>query len=160
MARFDLELLLDSLKQVCIDGLSAKLAAIAVEKADGLAYTEIPTDAYFFQVLNKSAVGARRAFIYYGAEDPVANPIGPHTAEDYTIFFVVALARTADASSVFETRLLRYARALKEIFEAAFTANRIRTKILVTTITPTNFALAGHDGSFVGVGVKVRAVIA
>lgn len=158
MARFDLELLLSSLKQVCVDNLNTKLAAITLEKADGLALPEIAEDAYFFQVLHRESVGARTSFIYYGAEDPAANPIGPHTAEDYAIFFVVALAREATAQ--IDVKSLRYARALKEIFETAFTQNKIRTKILVTSITPTNFGLNGHPGSFTGVGVKVRAVIA
>ena len=159
MARFDLELLLSSLKQVCLDDLNAKLSAITTEKADGNEMLSVPSDAYFFQVLHKSAVGARPVFMYYGAEDPEANPLGPHTAENYNLFFVVALARTAEEQS-FEIRLLRYARALKEIFETAFTQNKIRTKILVTSITPTNFALAGSSGTFVGVGVKIKAVIA
>lgn len=159
MARFDLELLLNDLKAVAVDNLATKLLAIATEKGDGVVTDPVPTDAYFFQVLHTNAVGNRPVFLYYGAEDPAANPLGPHTAEDYSIFFVVCLRRSAEGE-IFETKLLRYCRALKEIFETAFTQNKIRTKILVTSITPTNFGLSGQKDHFVGVGVKVRAVIA
>lgn len=159
MARYDLEKLLNDMKAVAVAGLNAKLAAISAEKGDEIALLPIEEGAYFFQVLDKSKAGHHKAFIFYGASDPTVQAIGASTAEDYEIFFIVVLRETVEGEA-FSTRLMRYARALKEIFETAFTQNKIRTRISVSTITPTNFAIQGQPGMFKGVGVKVRAVLA
>lgn len=159
MARYDLESLLNDLKAVAVANLNAKLSAISSEKNDDIALLPVPNEAYFFQVLDKKKAGHFPAFIFYGASDPTVQAIGAGTAEDYEVFFIAVLRETAEGEA-FSTRLLRYSRALKEIFETAFTQNKIRTRISVSSITPTNFAIQDQPGSFRGVGVKVRAVLA
>lgn len=159
MARYDLESLLNDLKAVAVANLNAKLSSITTEKADEISLLPIPEEAYFFQVLDKKKAGHHPAFIFYGASDPQIQSTGPATAEDYEIFFIVVLRETAEGEA-FTTRLLRYSRALKEIFETAFTQNKVRTRIMVSSITPTNFGIQDTPGSFRGVGVKVKAVLA
>lgn len=156
--KYDLEQLLSDLKAVCITNLNTKLAAITTEKGDSLSLPTISSDAYFFQRLDKNRVGPFKAFLFYAVEDPNADGIGPHTLEEYLINFIVALKDTADGED-FTTRLLRYSRALKEIFETACTQNKVRTKIVVSSLSPQAFSMQDVPGVFKGVGVQIKAVI-
>lgn len=158
MAKYDLESLLAQIKTVCTDGLNTRLTAITTEKGDSVELPSIASAAYFYQVLDKSLVGAHKAFIFYGSDDPVAQAEGPHTLEDYQIFVIAVLREYADGEAM-SVRMMRYARALKEIFEEAYTSRKISTKILVSSITPTNLAIQDVEGSFRACGVKIRAVI-
>jgi len=157
MARYDLESLLSDLKAVCVANLNTKLTSIATEKGDSVSVPAINDAAYFFQILDFTAAGVWPVFLYYGAEDPTADSVGAHTAEDYNIFFVVVMRDTADGE-LMNTKMLRYSRALKEIFEQAFVENKIRVRISVTSITP--LAIGDSETTFRSVGVKVGAILA
>lgn len=157
-ARYDLEALLLDLKNVCISGLNTKLASIAAEKSDNIPLSEISNDAYFFQRIEKNRASVYPAFLLFTVEDPTADGIGPHTLENYLLNFIVVLKDTADAD-LFTTRLLRYSRALKEIFEEASIKNKIRARIQIASLSPQAFAIQDLTGTFRGVGVQIRTVI-
>lgn len=158
MAKYDLESLLNGLKNICVEGLNPKLDAISTEKGGEEPLPHIEENAYFFQAMDKKAAGIHRVFLFYGAEDPLADGIGPHTLEDYSIFFIVVLRDTADGEAL-TTKLLRYSRALKEIFEEASLKNKVRSRISVTSLSPVNFGIQDVPGTFRGVGVKIGATI-
>ncbi len=159
MARYDLEALLADLKSICTTSLNAKLTEITTEKADAVAMPEISGDAYFFQRIEKNRAAAFPAFVFYSVEDPTAaDGLGPHTLEDYTITFIVVLKDTADGEK-FSTRLLRYSRALKELFETASYGSKLRAKIRVSSVSPQSFGIDGLAGVFKGVGVQVKTVV-
>lgn len=157
MAKYDLESLINDLKAVCVAQLNSKLSAINTEKADGLDVPPVSEDAYFFQSLAKSAAGQYPVFIFYGAEDPTVDSIGAATLEAHSVDFIVVVREMADDKM--STRMLRYSRAMKEIFEQAFLQRKIGTKIEVISLTPTRFGIEGIKHNFHGVGVKIGAVI-
>lgn len=158
MPKYDVESLCNDLKDVCISKLNAKLTELSAEKADGVELPPVPSDAYFFQSLAKSAAGQHPVFMFYGLENPTTESIGAHTMESHAVDFVVCLRDRGDGEKM-TTRLLRYSRALKEIFEQAFVERKIGCRIEVSSLTPTHFGIENVPHTFHGVGVKIGAVL-
>lgn len=154
MARNDLERLLNELKNISQAKLTTKLAAIDAEKNDGLTMTPIPNEAYFFQDLSLESAAAFPAFMFFGVDDPEPIGNGPGTIERVEIYFIVVVQAEANASQ-FSTKLLRYNRALKEIFEESYGAIPWATKLQVSSLTPTTLQAPGFQAGFKGVGVKI-----
>lgn len=163
-ARYDVEELLRDLADVCKAKLNTRLAAITAEKvaqnpSDALTtLAQVPDGAYFFQSLDKSRAAAHPVFMFWGLEDPVADGAGPYTIERLSIFFIVVVKDTAEQEN-YMWRLMRYSRALKEIFEENFSKNRGGVKLSVSSLSPVGFDALGMPGSFKAVGVRLSATI-
>jgi hypothetical protein len=151
---YDIEKLLTDMKAVAVANLDTKLAAIAAEKGDGLTLATIPAAAYIFQTLTRNHATAYPAFMFYGYDDPTADGIGPYTLEEFEIFFIAMVKDTAE-NGVYLTRMMRYGRALKEIFQDGFNNTPWKNKLKVSSVAPVSFQIAGGPGSFMGAGVKV-----
>jgi hypothetical protein len=159
MAKYDIENLLTDLAAIAKTNLNTKIAAITAEKNDDIVLKTIDSGAYFFQSLAKNRAASYPVFLFYGMDDPTADGIGPGTAETVNIFFLVVLQDTAE-EEVYMTRLLRYSRALKEIFEENYATIRRVSRILVSNLAPVSFEIENVSGTFKAVGVKVRATLA
>lgn len=158
MAKYDLENLLADCLGVVTSNLNTKLAAITSEKGDGLALETLDPAQIFFQDLNKSDAAASNLFLFYGIEDPQADGIGPATALRNELFFILVLKDTGE-TTVFMKRLLRYMRAMQEIFQDNYDKIPRVGKIAVSSLSPVSFTIEG-GGSFKAVGVKIRAILA
>lgn len=161
MAKYDVEKLLGDLLSIAKAKLNAKLAAIDAEKADGVTMREIDDDAYFFQDLHKEYAAMKDAFCVYMLDGMEADGIGPHTIEKPDIYFVIAVRDTMEhiVPQTQDIRLLRYQRAMKEIFEEGFSINRGGCKLLISGLSPTRFSL--NDAHvFSAVGVRIRTALA
>lgn len=113
--RFDLEDFRDTLKAYLVDGMAAKVAEINTEKGDTL-LNEIP-EAQYTQDLNEKIVNFTE-FIYFGFLDfdpPVSS--GGQIAQPVSMFFMTVVPDT-DGGIVGENKILRYTRAMTEIFQA------------------------------------------
>ena len=158
MARYDLESLITDLKAICQANLNAKLTAIDAEKADGLTSFQIPTTAYLFQDLRQESIAPHKAIMFFGVDDPESNGIGPATLERVEIYFIVICQRLPDALE-YHTRLLRYMRALKEIFEENWHKIPNANRFTISSLSPTTLEGPGFQAGYKAVGVKVQAIL-
>lgn len=151
---YDLEQLLFDLRDICKANLGTKLAAIDTEKNDGTTMSVPAQTAYFFQSLTKNQAAAEDVFVFFGMDDPIADGLGPMTIEEVEIFFIVMLKQTAESEQYLQ-RMLRYTRALKEIFQENFNSTPMKNKLRVSSLSPVSFNIAGVTSTFMGAGVKV-----
>lgn len=151
---YDLEQLCFDLQTIASANLATKLAALDTEKNDGLTLKAPASTAYFFQALNKAQATADDVFVFFGMDDPTADGLGPMTVEEVEIFFIV-MARDTGENQQYLRRMLRYSRALKEIFQENFSNTPWKNKLKVTSIAPVSFTIQGVPSTFMGAGVKV-----
>lgn len=156
--KYDVESLLNDLKAIVVNNINTQLALIDVEKNDGVTMGEIDDNAYFFQSLQMSTAANYPVFVFYGIDDPVTSGIGHATSKAIDVFFIVVLQDTAE-NAVYMTRLLRYGRAMEEIFEKNFATITRAARLLVSSLAPVSFAVLNTPGSYKGVGVKIKATI-
>jgi len=137
MAKFDIESLLAEIETFMKDNLNTKLLAIDAEKNDGIVLKPVDSTAYFFQTLNEKVVNLN-PFIFYGVDDIDTVSDGPGTLEDITIGVILVLADDAEDDTV-ARRMLRYNRALKELFADNFDKTTNKVKLSVKAYPPTQF---------------------
>lgn len=115
MAKFDLEDFRDILKAYLVDNMAAKVAEINTEKGDTLLVV-IPEEQYF-QDFNEKIINYKE-FVYFGFLDfdpPVTS--GGKIAQPVSMFFMT-IVPDQDGGIVGENKILRYTRAMTEIFQA------------------------------------------
>jgi len=132
MANFDLEDYRDLMKAFLVDNMAAKVAEINTEKGDSL-LVEIP-EAQYFQDFNEKIVNFKD-FIYFGFlpfEQGISS--GNALGQPVSMFFLTMVSDHA-GGIVGENKILRYTRAMMEIFQAeSLTDSRISD--LELTILP------------------------
>ncbi len=156
--KYDAEDLLDSVLAIMTDNgaLNAKIAAIEAEKlaasknlTPGL--SAIASDAYYAQswsdkVLNNSPG------IFYGIEDVSAvDGGGGVVAKTYKVFVEVVLVDTGQTNDYWK-RISRYARALEELFGAAYAPAMGHGAVKIEQVRPMAFKLALDSDDEVKVG--------
>ncbi len=142
--KFDAEDMLDGILQIMTDGLNARIAAIEAEKVaagKGLTPTlaAIPTDGYYLQSWSEKILMTNPS-IFYGIEEVTTIDGGFGAAKKYKLFAEIVLVdsgMTADA----DKRILRYTRALEEIFTEAFKNTAEVGRAIIETVRPASFKL-------------------
>lgn len=135
--KIDFESVAASVASILQANLAAKCAEINADKNDGLNISDIPAAAYFFQTFNDKILNSPVA-ILYGFQGIRATPVGPETANALTIFIdLFILDNGQDDKTV--ARVLRYSRALREIFEKNWDKLAGGSKILIETSIPVAF---------------------
>lgn len=155
MAKFDAEDLLDAVLEVMTDNLNARISAIDAEKtAKGKelkpVLATIKASAYFRQSWSEKILNATPA-IFYGIEECTPIDGGGVAATTYKIFCEVIYTDNGmynDATN----RILRYTRALKEIFEEAFKSVAEMSAIKIETVRPIAFKLNLDSSEEIKVG--------
>lgn len=157
--RYDVESLLAELKAICVDDLNNKLDAIATEKGDSMELPHIDDRAFVFQSFDRSSVPPFPQFIFYGLDlEGQVDGIGPHTAEQVTVLFLIVSKDNAK-NDKYLTQQLRYGRALREIFEEGWSKISAEARIFISSLAPIVFEMHGLDGSYRAVGVKIRTTL-
>lgn len=157
MAKFDLETFSDTLKAYLVDGMAAKIAEINTEKGDEPVLIEIPETQYF-EDFNEKIVNFKD-FMYFGflpfePSIPNAGEIG----QDTSMFFMT-LVTDQNSGKVGRNKILRYTRAMYEIFTANATANANISDLEITILPPESITLDfGSDWYKVG-GVYVKGTV-
>lgn len=161
MAVYDIESLSADLVGILKTNFATKLAAITTEKGDSLTLL-VPdtTRGYLFQSLEFSAAAAQPVFVFWGLDDPIPEgSSGQATAQKIDFFFILMLQDTAE-NATFMTRLLRYMRAMKEIFEENYTKINRVARLSVSSLAPVPLGDLNGAGSFKATGVRIRANLA
>lgn len=155
MPKYDAEKLLIDLAGIVTGNLNAKIDVINTEKNDSVTLKHLDTTKVFFQDLNTENVAAD-LFLFYGLEDPQAEGLGPYTASRFEIFFILAVADTGENGSAYMTRLLRYMRAMKEIFEDNYSTIPQAGRLRISSLSPVPLNALGN-GPYGATGVRIKA---
>lgn len=153
--RYDAESFLRDIETYMKANLNTQINLINAEKADFL-IDEVDADAYIFQTLDDSVVNYSPCVFYY-VENIVSEGIGPHTSEDLAIEVVIILSDTKDG--LLPYKLLRYLRALKDLFNLGFNKVHFNKKLKVESLVPISFALQNTTSYVHAIGVRLTTVI-
>jgi len=152
--KYDVEKFCADLKTVLAANMNAKLLQIDAEKADAITLKPVDANAYFFQELNGNTANYD-PYVLYSIEDMGSTGLGPVTVERPVVHFVVVLADTGQDATGIAARMLRYQRALKEIFEEHWAENGNGIKLEISSMVPVQFSLMNSANPFRAIGVAV-----
>lgn len=110
---YDLESFRDDMKALLVDNLSSKISDINTEKGESI--IEAIPEANFYSDLNEKIINAKD-FIHYGFlpfDEGDSN--GAAIGQPVSMFFMTLLT-DPDGGEVGENKILRYTRAMFEIF--------------------------------------------
>lgn len=119
MARYDVENFTDDLLAFLQANLNTKLSSLDTEKNDGITLAQIASTAYFFQNLSTEIVNYN-PFIFYRI-DTMGGAQNLFSAVDKNFQMQVMVIVSDNGNDVdIMRRLLRYQRAMIELFESNF----------------------------------------
>jgi hypothetical protein len=158
MTTYDAEDLLASILAIMVDGgaLNAKVAAIDAEKtAAGKALTPalapFASDAYYEQSWSNKILNNSPG-IFYGIEDVQAQDGGGGVvAKIYKVFVEVVYCDSGQTNDAHK-RINRYARALEELFAAAYAPALGHGTVKMEAVRPMAFKLALDSDEEIKVG--------
>lgn len=159
MPKYDLENLLDDVLAIMNTNLNTRISAIEAEKAaagSALSPTLAPIAKFYRQTWVDDILN-QPVSVFYGIEDVQANDGGGEVAEIVKIFCEVVLVDNGMTNDT-STRILRYARALREIFKENFGEIQQVGNTKIETVRPISFRLAldSNDEIKIG-GVSLQA---
>ena len=137
--------------------INAKLAEIDAERGD---FTLKPIDldnGIVFQSLNNLPVNFD-PILFYGIDQVDSDSIESAQGETWDLEFSIILADPQDRTA--DKRILRYQRALKEIFsENYIKINNMRQKVRVKSLNPVSFLLQNSSNEFRAIGIIVETTL-
>jgi len=155
--KFDLECFLDNLEQFLKDKLNDRLIAIDAEKNSGWTTELVDPEAYVFQSLDNMPVNFD-PILFYGVSQMPSKGIGPATAKNPKI--EISVIKADDEVKTIGKKLLRYQRALEEIFEENFyKINNVRPKIEISSLQPISFKMQNSGEQFRAIGIEIELSI-
>ena len=157
MSKFDVECFVDNLEIFLKDKLNPQIALIDAEKNSGWTTSPVNEKAYVFQSLDNLPVNFD-PILFYGIAQIPSTGIGPATAK--TLIIEISVIVADSNSKTIGKKLLRYQRALEEIFEENFyKINNVRPKIEVSSLQPISFKLQNSSNQFKAIGVEIELSI-
>lgn len=159
--RLDIERFCAEVETFLKANLNTKLAALDAEKADSITLKTLPTAAYFFQTLGDK-IANYDPFLFYGIDSMRVRDgqgIGPATAKDYTIHVVVVIQDNGNDPNIVK-RLLRYQRALWEIFEVDWATLRHGVKLRIGGLVPIALELLNRSAPDRAIGISLEVTLA
>lgn len=152
--KFDIECFLDNLLVFLKANLNTKLAAIDAEKGGAIVTPLIDDNAYVFQSLDEMPVNFD-PILFYGVSDVKSKSVHSATAKQY--FIEVSVIKTVSEVKTIGKQLLRYQRALEEIFEEnSFKINNVRQKTEISSLQPISFKLQNEGEQFRAIGIEIE----
>ncbi len=156
--KIDLEYYLLRIKELLQDKLPSKLTAIDTEKNDGLVLPQIENDAYFFQGYHERMTNYSD-FIIYGIDQIESVSQNAINAKNFTFFVEIAFTDRGEID-VNLKKMLRYGRALEEIFLDNYAKILGHTRFNIQLLEPITFE-SKEAGVFLNsIGVKISASLA
>ena len=161
-ARYDAERFLDDILAIVKANLNTEITAIQAEKdillgSSNFTLKTVSDNAYFDSL--DEGVANYDPFIYFGIEDDPIVPMEGAGAENIRAFFYVVLHNSFKDKNVYK-RMLRYARALKQITEKNFDKISQIGNIRVEAMTPTNFQDLESNTFYKMAGISLSLSIA
>ena len=157
--RYDFEDLLDKTIAMVKANLNTKLASIDTQKNDGITLKTFDDDeSYFFQSLDDEIINVD-PYLLYGIEsiESDSQQYG-QSADKITMFF--AIIKSDNNESDIVKIMLRYQRALKEIFEENFTGIEIANKININSYGIVPFESLDQTAKYKAIGLTVESYLA
>lgn len=159
----DEEDILDDIETLLKAQLNTNIAAIEAAKViagkgitGGLA--SIEATSYYRQSWDDRILNTSPS-IYYGIEDVGSKGVGPGTVRQVKVF-VEAVVVDSNNDGFANSRVLRYARAIREVFEQNY-AMFAEGKTIIETVRPTSFKLGLDSSEELKVGgVSLTTVLA
>ncbi len=145
MARYDIESFCDDVQTALSDNLNTAITAINTEKNDSLSLASLSSGAFFFQSLVPQVVN-QNPFVFYRLDSLEVVQPSPesHIATRLTMQVMVILEDDGNDALIIK-RMLRYQRALIDLFTSRYSRVSKIGKIKVSGITPFPIdALAGR----------------
>jgi hypothetical protein len=159
MARYDLEQLMAEIQALLAANFNTKVAAISTEKADSMVMKTVASGAYFTTMNFKQA--NYNPFILYGIEDIQSDSTESASIRTVTIQVALILTDSGDDTDVkMQARMLRYLRALEEVFQDSYQLAESGVKLKIQSLRPDTFAYANSTELARVVGVNLTAVFA
>ena len=155
-ARTDIETIASDIETVLKTYLNTRLASINAEKNDGLECLDVADAAYFFQDLNDDLTNYD-PFILYGVNAIVPQSDYGRCSQDITYSVTVILADNAQDG--LSKIMLRYGRALKEIFEENWYLVNNGIKLKVNSLTPVDLEGLNTSTRYKAIGITLEANI-
>lgn len=155
--RYDVECFIDNLLVFLKANLNNKLASIDLEKGGEITTELVDDNAYIFQSLDNMPVNFD-PILFYGISDMGSKSIPGASAKIFTV--EISVIKTDDESTEIGKKLLRYGRALEEIFEENyFKINNVRPKIEIASLQPVSFKLQNSSNRFKAIGIEIETSI-
>lgn len=156
--RYDSEDMLDDiLKAMVQDGaLNARIAAVEAEKVakgKGLDPTLKPIldTSYHLQSWSDKILNSSPA-IFYGIESVATNDGGPGAAAETPTVFIEVVMVDSGMTNDAAKRILRYTRAIKDLFSEFFEQTPNSARIKIETVRPQSFKLDYDSSEEIKVG--------
>ncbi len=154
--KYDIENLLDGIKDLLVSKLNTKMTEIDGLKNDGLTMRQVNSLAYAFQGMNEKVMNFN-PYIVYGVESiDTIESIGG-SAIDVTSSVVLVLSESGVAN--IDRLMIRYSRALKEVIEENYQSVGKGIKMTVNQFMPISFKLNSDDTVYKAVGININATI-
>ena len=155
--KYDAENLLETILGIMktSGALNTKITAVEDEKiaqSKGLspALKLVSDDSYFLQSWNEKILNKSPA-IFYGIEDTTAQSAGSAVLKIYKIFVELVMVDNG-MSNDGSKRIMRYARALEELFAENFSPAVAQGTVKVEAVRPVAFKLALDSDEEIKVG--------
>lgn len=155
MSKIDFETILDEVKAVMTENLNARITAITAEKGAGVSLRAIDAQAYFLQTLDQRPA-MFDPFVFYGISDIKGDGGHSGTPMKITMFCIIICADNGEDDQT-ARRMLRYQRALREIFEENFDLPESSVKLSVSSLVPVEVTLLNTTQSHRAIGVELVA---
>ena len=152
---YDIESLCDDIKTILTTNLNTKLTAINNEKADSITLATIDASAYAFQSMNGATMNFD-PFIFYGVQDIQGEGGYGQTPMQVEVAVILCLSDQGQDIDITK-RVLRYGRALKEVFEEHFGDTENSAKLSVQSQVPIDIKLLNSSNPHRAIGVTLRA---
>ena len=137
--------------------INTKLAEIDTERGD---FTLKPIDlenGIVFQSLNNLPVNFD-PILFYGIDQISTDSIESASGETWEVEFSIILSDPQDRTA--DKRILRYQRALKEIFLNDYVKiNNMRQKVKVKSLNPVSFLLQNSSNEIRAIGIIVETTL-
>ena len=158
MAKFDNEVLLNAVVQYLKDNLTAKLAEIDAEKADGITLTPVSADAFFVHTLDDEVTNYN-PFIYVGFSSLGGSAIQGSTAFEPRIQVTIVMSASTETQDDF-AKILRYQRALVEIFNEGFSRIRSEINLTIENLEPVTLQGVNTSNLYRAIGIEMQTTFA
>ena len=154
---YDLESLMSDVETIMTTNLNTKIGDINTEKADSITLLTIDSAAYFMQDLDHESLNFN-PFVFYSVEDIDGTGFGPNTPQEFLINVILVLADQSGLTDV-STRMFRYSRALKEIFEENFSIKSNSNFISINVLAPVPLTSLNEAMEFRAIGIQIKSSI-
>lgn len=152
MAVYDPESLLIDIENIVKNNLNTKITAINTEKGDSITLASIDSSAYILDIDLKSV--NYNPFILTSIVDIESNGIGSATSKIITINVALIHSDNGQDSAIVK-RMLRYGRALSEIFEENFYQKRVTGILKIQNLPILSFQKSNSSLVYKVVGLDI-----